>query len=162
MTYINVKTNQYPVTEQDIRSANPNTSFGSVFNPGEDYQLVIKTDFPEYDVLREAYREVSPVKNENDEWVQTWEVYSLDQDKITQNIQVDYENKANNIRTTRNSILHAIVDPIICNPFRWSSLSDSDKALVEQYRLSLLDITSQDTFPYNVNWPDKPTFLPDL
>ena len=65
MTYINIKTNQYPVTEQDIRSANPNTSFGAVFNPGEDYQLVIKTNFPEYDILREAYREVAPVKNEN-------------------------------------------------------------------------------------------------
>ena len=89
-------------------------------------------------------------------------MYSLDSDKIEQNIQVDYDNKANNIRTTRNSILHAIVDPIICNPFRWNSLSDSDKALVEQYRLSLLDITSQDTFPYSINWPDKPTFLPDL
>lgn len=38
-------------------------------------------------------------------------------------------------------------------------ISKSEKTAVKQYRQALRDITSQNEFPYNIEWPTKPDFI---
>ena len=60
------------------------------------------------------------------------------------------------VRANRDSRLTKDVDPIVCNPFRWGSLTAEKQAEWSVYRTALLDITDQAGFPHNVTWPTKP------
>lgn len=72
--YINTKTNQYPVTECDIRQNNPNVSYPSPFNPGEDYAVVFPSPQPAYNPVIEFVREYTPILTDKGNYEQTWEV----------------------------------------------------------------------------------------
>lgn len=73
--YINTSTNQYPLSERDIRAAFPNTSFPVPFQPPEEYAVVFPAPQPAYDpvirVVREAPPEFVAAKGI---WEQRWEV----------------------------------------------------------------------------------------
>lgn len=84
MSYINTETNQYPVSEQDIRREYPNTSFTIPFQAPEKYAPVLNSPTPSFDGMTQGYREVAPVKQGN-EWMQQFEVYSLDAEQIAYN-----------------------------------------------------------------------------
>lgn len=58
--YIFTATNQYPVSESEIRAANNQTSFPSPFVPPEGYELVFPAPIPSYDQVSETYREIAP------------------------------------------------------------------------------------------------------
>lgn len=58
--YINTKTNQYPLTERDIRQNNPNVSYPSLFNPGEDYAVVFPSPQPAHNPAVEYLTEDTP------------------------------------------------------------------------------------------------------
>lgn len=85
MSYINTITNQYPISEQDIRNLFPNTSFPSAFSPPEGYSFVFPTPLPTVDSISEFYREITPVFTELDVWEQRWEVVDLDPAQIAIN-----------------------------------------------------------------------------
>lgn len=51
-------------------------------------------------------------------------------------------------RAERNNILETVVDPIVTNPLRWNELSTDQQQAYTQYRLYLLDIPQQESFPY--------------
>ena len=72
--------------------------------------------------------------------------------------QLDVEN-AVNIRRQRDSLLSMQVDPFVCNPLRWDSLTALEQTEVTAYRNDLLNITEQETFPTSVEWPSVPTVL---
>lgn len=74
MNYIHAPTGQYPVTEQDIRAANPNTSFPSPFRPPEDYQPVFTSPPPDHNYITEILRETSPELTSKGHYEQTWVV----------------------------------------------------------------------------------------
>lgn len=74
VNYINTKTNQYPLTERDIRQNNPNVSYPSPFNPGEDYAVVFPSPQPAYNPVVEFVREVTPILTDKGNYEQTWEV----------------------------------------------------------------------------------------
>lgn len=74
MNYINTVTGAYPVTESEIRSANPNTSFPVPFQAPDDYALVFQVPWPEYDPLIRMVREVEPVLTDKGHYEQVWEV----------------------------------------------------------------------------------------
>ncbi len=75
--YINTATNQYPVSEQDIRSAFSNTSFSVPFQPPEDYAVVFASPQPIYDTITEYPREIAPVLTNKGIWEQQWEVVRI-------------------------------------------------------------------------------------
>ena len=66
------------------------------------------------------------------------------------------EQAAGSIRSERNAQLEDFVDPIVSNPLRWSSLTKEEQESLTEYRTALLNITNQEGFPHNVNWPTKP------
>lgn len=69
------------------------------------------------------------------------------------------EEKGSSERKIRNQILETKVDPIVSNPFRWDSLSESDQTEVIIYRQALLDLPQQESFPEDLVWPSVPTVL---
>lgn len=75
MAYINTETNQYPVSEADIRAANPNTSFSSPFQAPEPYAVVFIAPVPTVDnpILQFA-REIAPVLTSKGHYEQAFEV----------------------------------------------------------------------------------------
>lgn len=76
MNYINTKTNQYPVSEQDIRNINPNTSFSSPFIAPPEYALVFASPQPEFNQVTQTAREVQPELTSKGNYEQRWEVVS--------------------------------------------------------------------------------------
>lgn len=83
--YINKTTNQYPVTEQQIRLENPNTSFPVLFTPPEDYAMVFPTPKPQFDPISQFVIEIAPVISSKGNYEQQWEVIDLDPEIISQN-----------------------------------------------------------------------------
>lgn len=72
--YININTNQYPITETEIRMANPNTSFPAAFSPTAEYALVFPYPVPLHDPVIQTVREIAPVLTSKGHWEQRWEV----------------------------------------------------------------------------------------
>ena len=72
--YINTQTLQYPLSEQDIRLANTNTSFAYPFQPPEEYEHVFPTPTPTYDNVVQVIVEVAPELTNKGHWEQRWEV----------------------------------------------------------------------------------------
>lgn len=52
-----------------------------------------------------------------------------------------------NKRMERDNLLVTVVDPIVTNPLRWAELSAEEQEAYKQYRLYLLDIPQQESFP---------------
>lgn len=74
--YINTENNQYPLSENDIRSFYPNTSFPVPFVPFENFKYVVQYPVPEYNRVTQTVREIQPVLTDKGHWEQRWEVIS--------------------------------------------------------------------------------------
>lgn len=72
--YINTLTNEYSLSERDIRNTNPNTSFPVPFIAPAEYAWVFPTPQPEYDQVIRSVREIAPVLSAKGEYEQQWEV----------------------------------------------------------------------------------------
>jgi len=83
--YIQIETKQYPLSERDIREANPNTSFAEPFQPPDDYAWVFPAPQPTYDPITHAVREIAPADTIKGHWEQQWEVVALDADTVAAN-----------------------------------------------------------------------------
>ena len=59
-------------------------------------------------------------------------------------------------RGLRNQKLETEVDPIAGNSLRWADLSDVKRAEWAQYRIDLLNVPQQESFPTSIQWPTKP------
>jgi hypothetical protein len=84
----------------------------------------------------------------------TWVVWSWDITTETWNINTSIS--ARNVRGIRDAKLVA-VDRV--NPFWYNSMSESERAQVEAYRLALLNVPEQAGFPVDITWPIKPSWL---
>ena len=86
--YINSLTGAYLISEQQIRAANPNTSFGQPFVAPEPYKVVFPAPAPDYNPLTQYTVEDAPVLTVKGHWEQTWVVlprfteYTDDQDVV--------------------------------------------------------------------------------
>lgn len=87
MSYIHKLSGQYPLTEWDIRAANPNTSFPAPFKAPDDYAWVFPTPQPTYDSITHGVREIAPALSSKGEYEQQWEVYGLDSEQVAENIE---------------------------------------------------------------------------
>lgn len=75
--YINTITSQYPVSEQDIRLANPNTSFTTPFTPPPEYQVVFPAPKPEYNSVIQTVQETAPELTIKSTWEQRWVIVNI-------------------------------------------------------------------------------------
>lgn len=78
MSYININTNQYPVSEQDIRNQYPNTSFAVPFEAPEEFAVVFLAPAPavENPIIQTA-REIAPVLTEKGNYEQAYEIVDI-------------------------------------------------------------------------------------
>jgi len=78
-------------------------------------------------------------------WYTKYSVANMDAEAITAK---DAE-QATNVRNTRNQKL---------SESDWTQVADApvDKSAWSTYRQALRDVTSQEGFPWTVNWPTKP------
>ena len=121
-----------------LRRDNPNTSFPKNI-PTEtlasyDVHPVKAVAAPDFD--SKTHRVLQDVELVDDEWTQVWSV-----------VELPIEQAEQNIRGHRAMLLKET---------DWMALSDNTMTPAwAAYRQALRDITSQEGFPYNVNWPDK-------
>lgn len=83
--YINSLTQQYPISEQDIRHNNPNTSFSNPFNPPEEYQVVFPAPRPDYNSISQFVREIVPELTVLGSYEQRFEVVDLEPEQVASN-----------------------------------------------------------------------------
>ena len=79
----------------------------------------------------------------------------LDQEKYERLRQGQTDMQSVKIRNQRNRLLVDYVDLI--NPIRWEMLDNDQKQELRDYRQALLDVPSQEGFPWKVQWPEKPS-----
>jgi hypothetical protein len=134
----------FPYTIGELRQSNPATSFPSELSNQTlaefDVYPVTKTNPPECDFNTHSLK--TWVEFVGQEWVQTWEKDQLPE-----------EEAAANIRAKRDSLL---------TQSDWTQFNDSplDNTLKQEwatYRESLRMIPQQQGFPWDVQWPSKPT-----
>lgn len=85
MAYINTETLQYPISELDIRSEYPNTSFVAPFNPPEKYSPVLESPIPQFNTITQMCKEVTPTQDKSGNWVKTYEIVDLSEEQIAYN-----------------------------------------------------------------------------
>lgn len=146
MSYVLVQNDEileYPLYEGDIKLRFPNSSFPIPFTPPENYFFVEETPSPEYDYTKNIV-EGTPEKIDG-KWYRTWKYVDASPEEIQKRI----EYKALEVRNQRNKLL------LECD---WTQLPDSpvDSNVWKEYRQLLRDITTQEEFPWQVNWPEKP------
>jgi hypothetical protein len=90
------------------------------------------------------------VKELYDRMIGEGEVAHMTQDEIDEQV-------SNMCRSTRNRILSTQVDPIVTNPLRWAELSPEKRQEWANYRRSLLDLSEQEGWPHNIDWPTPPS-----
>lgn len=66
------------------------------------------------------------------------------------------EELAVEVRAYRDYLLVGEVDPIVSNSLRWAEMTEEKQAAWVQYRIDLLNISTQAGFPSNVTWPTQP------
>lgn len=74
---------------------------------------------------------------------------------------VELENlgaEAARIRSLRDMKLKEL-DQFVMNPLRWIELSEDERQALAVYRRTLLDVTDQDGFPRNVEFPRVPELM---
>jgi hypothetical protein len=148
MSFRNKATGEYPVSHDQIRAANPNTSFPAYFEEAEGYDWVAHVEPPEVDVSSQYREEGEPIQVDG-KWMKTWIVNSLSADEIASRARIKRANAEASVREKRNRLL-AESD--------WTQVADApvDKAAWAQYRQALRDITAQEGFPLEVSWPSQP------
>lgn len=85
--YLHTLTQRYPVSESEIRSLFPNTSFPVPFVAPEDYVWVFPAPQPAFNSISQSVREIAPELTSKGTWQQRWEVIDLDADTIAANQQ---------------------------------------------------------------------------
>lgn len=150
MIYINTETLAYPITENDIKSFSPNTSFPFPFVAQEPYAPVLQSPQPSCDQITQSCREITPVLV-GQNWMQQWEVVDLDPEQIAYNEQ---QAKANN-KTQAASMLTAtdwVEIPSVNDPANNLHLTNYAEFL--SYRLALRAIAVNP--PVVAVFPAKP------
>jgi len=146
MTYINTATGAYPLSAADVRAIHPSTSFPSDaigFEKsivGLGYAVVQPVNPPQVSYT-ENLAEGAPELSDG-VYRQTWQVIPASEQEIAERTAA----QAATVRQERNQRLAN------CD---WTQLGDApvDVAAWATYRQELRDVTNQDGFPWEVDWP---------
>lgn len=148
--WINPKTKQTYTMHTDIRVAAGNVSL-----PRELTDEVIASigllpvtiiSAPEHDHITQQPEQVECVYNDAAQrWETAWTIRSLTPEEIQQR----HNEQAKQVRTERNQKLVAS---------DWTQVIDApvDQAAWAAYRQALRDISTQEGFPWSVDWPVAP------
>ena len=147
---INQSVVQYPYSLYTLRLENPRTSFPDNIETDHDSLMqygvyrVFPTILPVVDTQTQKLVESVP-KYIEDRWTQAWEVVELSEAELF----TASETQAANIRNERNRLLAAS---------DWTQVADApvDRAAWAEYRQQLRNISAQQDFPYNIEWPTQP------
>jgi len=143
---------QYSVGE--LRKDNPGTSFpkyptDSLLAEWGVYPVVFQPQ-PFYDPRVSYIKEGLPVQNLTDkQWYQTWSIEALTTEQINKHTQ----SQADAVRADRNNRLSES-DWIVS--FSYEKQQPVPTEWIE-YRQALRDISRQELFPWDIQWPDRPT-----
>lgn len=133
-------------TQGEVRGLYANTSFPKTWSPELVEELgldvVFESPTPTTTVYQTAFKD--GVEQVDGKWVWKWSINEMDDDaKAAKDAEV-----AKGVRTTRDAKL-AETD--------WTALSDvTMSAEMTAYRQALRDLPTQEGFPHNVTWPEKP------
>jgi len=72
--YVEIKTGRYPVSQSQIRSENPQTSYPASFPVPDGFALVFPAPAPNVDPITQIAREIAPELTGLGHWEQRWEV----------------------------------------------------------------------------------------
>jgi len=149
--YINTETGAYPVSQQQIQSEYPNTSFPNPFVAPEPYVVVLQSPQPTYDTLTQGVREITPTETDG-QYFQVFEVYNLDPEQIQYNKdQLAQQNKAQGkqlLQETDWAAIPSVADPEQSTPY----LTNQVEFFI--YRSIVRDIVLNPT--YDAVFPDMP------
>ena len=149
--YINTQTLQYPLTVDQIKAAQPNTSFPDNYAPSAPYAPVLNSPQPSYNAMTQYCREIAPaLVGQN--WMQQWEVVDLDPEQIAYN-----ENQAKAANKQQAASLLTATDwveiPSVSDPANTPHLINYQAFM--SYRLALRTIAVNPPVTVTV-WPVKP------
>lgn len=147
MKYIKVIDEQnyvYPYNLNNLKIDFPNTSF-SPNSDLSDWGIHIVTITSKPTDQTKNYTE--SLVYENNQWIVNW----VESNKTTEELVMVNENKWNEIRFERNSLLKDS-DFTMCEDYPYRELTLNDW---KQYRESLRNLTTQED-PFNITWPIKP------
>jgi hypothetical protein len=144
---INDVVEKYPYSIGQLRKDNSNVSF-----PKEPDAATLAA-FNTFDVVRTPQPEIDHTQNVAEGvpqkidgvWTQVWNVSNVDEDTLAERT----AGRAQQVRDERNYKLSAS---------DWTQLADApvDKQAWADYRQALRDITTQTSFPWDVEWPAQP------
>ena len=141
----------YPYSVQNLKNENPNTSFPTIISDSllesfNIYQVEVRNSGYESDDSKDV-TEITPTLS-GSVYIQTYSVTDADTETINKRKEI----KWSEIRSTRNTLL---------TESDWTQFQDSPitgSVLIDwqTYRQSLRDVTNQSD-PYNISWPSKPS-----
>jgi hypothetical protein len=108
MAYINIETNEYPLTENEIRLANPNISYPAIF-AADGYVWVFSKPQPVIDPITQYVAELPPVEI-NGHYEQAWEVLSFSAEIIAENQAAEALRIAQRIESNKAALWQAAHD----------------------------------------------------
>lgn len=139
----NEQIDQYPYTVDDLRRDNPNVSFPKKVPEqmmGKFGMFVVHmSEAPSINSRVQTLS--SDVQFIDGKWKQVWSVSNLPEDIASENV-----------RTQRDKMLEKTDWMVIRSQETGTPVSSNWSS----YRQALRDITAQQGFPYQVNWPVKP------
>lgn len=103
--------------------------------------------------------DIQYIENDTD-WVDTDELIRCESNEgeigqfWNSNGWMTYDEWCEKHRQRRNKYLSIYIDTM--NAIRWNSLTEEQKDSWIQYREDLLNLPQQESFPYTIDWPNKP------
>ena len=139
MNYINTETNQYPISEREIKEMFPQVTFPSPFTPPDHFKVVFASPVPEHNAVIQVAREGEPVLTDKGHYEQTWVIT----DKFT-----DYRDENGVLHTKEEQEADAIAQ----------DLKSKTPATVtmRQARLALLDLDLLSSIDEAINAMPEP------
>lgn len=149
MLYLKVENNEivkYPYSIRELKMDNPNVSFPVTLSTEllNSFGVYIVTEVTPTEDYTKVVSEINPTLVDG-VWTQTWLIENATEEEIQEKIQQKWEE----VRTTRNTLL---------TESDWTQVSDSPLNSSQEwkdYRQSLRDITNQ-LNPFEITWPTKP------
>jgi hypothetical protein len=150
--FINTQTLAYPVSQQQIQEAYPNTSFPTPFVAPAPYAPVLESPQPAYDQMTQTVVQGTPEQT-NGEWYQVWTVVDLDAEQIAYNQQQKAYQNANQAKqilsNTDWTAIPDVADPAKSNPYL------TNQADFVAYRSTVRNIAVNPT--WDAVFPTAPT-----
>lgn len=138
---------EYPIYEGDLKVLAGYDDFSGIpFVPPDGYVVVYDVPYPDVQIDHTQTIVDDTPQIIDEKWTRVWTIRDATQEELDFRI----NRKSTEIRKIRNQLLFET---------DWTQLADSpvNPADWTDYRQALRDITNQEGFPWEVEWPALPT-----